>query len=58
MSSQYIISIDKQLISETDTSLSLSTWDLKAETVSQITAAQDRALQKKYHAKNIANRNR
>jgi hypothetical protein len=46
MHSQYIVSIDKQLISETDTSLSLSTGDLKAENVSQITAAQDRALQK------------
>jgi len=52
MYSQCIISINKQLISETDTFLSLSRWDLKAETV------QDQALQTKYHAKNTANRNR
>jgi hypothetical protein len=58
MHGQYIISIVKQLISDTDTYLTLSRGDLKAETLSQITAAQDQALQTKYHAKNITNINR
>jgi hypothetical protein len=39
--SQYITSTDKELISETDTFLSLSRGDLKAETVNQIAASQD-----------------
>jgi len=56
MHSQYIIRIDKQLIREKDTFLSLSRGDLKAETLSQIRAAQDQALRTKYHITNIANR--
>jgi len=57
MYSQYIIFIDKHLISETVTFLSLSRGDLKAETISQIKAAQDQALRTKYFIKNIANTN-
>jgi hypothetical protein len=48
---QYIRSIDKHLISEEDTFLWLSEGDLKAETESEIVAAQDQALQTKYRAK-------
>ena len=51
MHGQYIRNIDRQLISEEDTFLWLSKGDLKAETESEIVAAQDRALQKKYYAK-------
>ena len=50
---QYIRNIDRQLISEEDTFLWLSKGDLKAETESEIVAAQDQALQKKYYAKKI-----
>jgi hypothetical protein len=50
---QYIRSIDKHLISEEDTFLWLSKGDLKAETESEIVAAQDQALQTKYHARKI-----
>jgi hypothetical protein len=50
MHGQYIRSIDKQLISEEDTFLWLSKGDLKAQTESEIVAAQDQALQTKYHA--------
>jgi hypothetical protein len=50
MHGQYIRSIDKQLISEEDTFLWLSKGDLKAETESEIVAAQDQALQTKYCA--------
>jgi hypothetical protein len=58
MHGQYIISIDKQLISEEDTLLWLWRGDLKAETESKITASQDQVLQTKYHATRIfANRN-
>jgi Ni,Fe-hydrogenase III component G len=53
MHGQYIRSIDKQLISEEDTFLWLSKRDLKAETESEIVAAQDQALQTKYHATKI-----
>ena len=45
---QYIRNIDRQLISEEDTFLWLSKGDLKAETESEIVAAQDQALQTKY----------
>jgi hypothetical protein len=50
MHGQYVRSIDKQLISEEDTFLWLLKGDLKAETESEIVAAQDQALQRKYHA--------
>jgi Ni,Fe-hydrogenase III component G len=50
MHGQYIRSIDKQLISKEDTFLWLSKGDLKAEAESEIVAAQDQALQTKYHA--------
>jgi hypothetical protein len=53
MHGQYIRSIDKQLISEEDTFLWLSKGDLMAETESEIVAAQDQALQTKYHATKI-----
>jgi hypothetical protein len=43
MRSQYIISIDKELISKTDIFLSLSRGNLKAETVNQVAASQDQA---------------
>jgi hypothetical protein len=42
---QYIRSLGRQLISEEDTFLWLSKGDLKAETESEIVAAQDEALQ-------------
>jgi hypothetical protein len=58
MRGQYIRSIVKQLISKEDTFLWLSKGDLKAETESEIVAAQDQAQQTKYHAKNVANRKR
>jgi len=44
---QYITNIDRQLISEEDTFLWLSKGDLKAETESEIVAAEDQALQTK-----------
>ena len=50
---QYIRNIDRQLISEEDTFLWLSKGDLKAETESEIVAAQDQALQTKYYATKI-----
>jgi hypothetical protein len=50
MHGQYVRSIDRQLISEEDTFLCLSKGDLKAETESEIVAAQDQALQTKYYA--------
>ena len=50
MHGQYIRNIDRQLISEEDTFLWLSKGDLKAETDSEIVAAQDQALQTKYYA--------
>jgi len=55
MEGQYIRNIDRQLISEEDTFLWLSKGDLKAETESEIVAAQDQALQTKYYAKKILN---
>jgi hypothetical protein len=58
MHGQYIRKIDRQFISEGDTFLWLSKGDLKAETKSEIVAAQDQALQTKYYAKNIEHRNR
>ena len=53
---QYIRNIDRQLISEEDTFLWLSKGDLKAETESEIVAAQDQALQTKYYATKILNK--
>jgi hypothetical protein len=47
MHGQYIQNTDRQLISEEDTFL----WLLKAETESEIVAAQDQALQKYYTTK-------
>jgi hypothetical protein len=40
--------IDRQLVSEEDKFLWLTKGDLKAETESEIAAAQDQALQTKY----------
>ena len=53
MHGQYIRNIDRQLIGEEDTFLWLSKADLKAETGSEIVAAQDQALQTKYYAAKI-----
>ena len=55
MHGQYIRNIDRQLISEEDTFLWLSKGDLKAETESEIVAAQDQAIQTKYYATKILN---
>jgi hypothetical protein len=51
MHEQHIRNIDRQLINEEDTFLWLSKGDLKAETESEIVAAQDQALQTKYATK-------
>jgi len=53
MYGQCIINTDRQLISEEGTILWLSKGDLKAETESEIVAAQDQALQTKYYATKI-----
>ena len=53
MQGQYIRNTDRQLISEEDAFLWLSKGDLKAETESEIVAAQDQALQTKYYATKI-----
>jgi len=55
MHGQYIRNIDRQLVSEEDTFLWLSKGDLKAETESEIVAAQDQALQTKYYATKLLN---
>ena len=47
--------LEIQIISERYTSFWLSKEDLKAETESELVAAQDQALQTKYYAKNILN---
>jgi len=52
---QYITNIDRQLISEEETFLWLSKGDLKAETESEIVAAQGQALETKYYATKILN---
>jgi hypothetical protein len=51
----YIRNMARQIISEEDTFLWLSKGDLKAETVSEIVAAQDQVLQTKYYATKILN---
>jgi biopolymer transport protein ExbB/TolQ len=56
MHEQYIRNIDRQLISEEDTLLWLSKGALKAKTESEIVAAQDQALQTKYYATKILNK--
>jgi hypothetical protein len=53
MHGQYIRDTDRQHISEEDTFLWLSKGDLKAETESEIVAAQDQALNTKYYATKI-----
>jgi len=54
---QYVISIDKQLISEEDTFVRLWRGDLKAETENKLIASQDQVLQIKYNGTRIfANR--
>jgi len=58
MHGQYIRNRDRQLISEEDTFPWLSKGDLKAETGSEIVAAQDQALQTKYYATSIEHRDR
>jgi len=55
MHGQYIRNIDRQLINEEDTFLWLSKGDLKAETESEIVAAQDQAIKTKYYATKILN---
>jgi len=55
MHGQHIRNIDRQLISEEDTFLWLSKGDLKAETESEIVAAQDQALRTKYYATKTLN---
>jgi Ni,Fe-hydrogenase III component G len=53
MQGQYIRNVDRQLISEEDTFLWLWKGDLKAETESEIVAAQDQALNTKCCATKI-----
>jgi len=55
MVGQYIRNIDRQLNSEEDTFFWLSKGDLKAETESEIVAAQDQELQTKYYATKVFN---
>jgi hypothetical protein len=55
MHGQYIRNIDRQRMSEEDTFLWLSKGDLKAETESEIVAAQDQSIQTKYYATKILN---
>jgi len=55
MHGQYIRNIDRQLVSEEDMFLWLSKGDLKAETESEIVAAQDQAIQTKYYVTKILN---
>jgi hypothetical protein len=53
MHRQYKRNMDRQLISEADTFLWLSKGDLKAETESEIVAAQDHTLNMKYYVTTI-----
>jgi hypothetical protein len=52
---RYIRNTDRQLITEEDTFFWITKKDLKAETESEIMAAQDQALQTKYYAGKILN---
>jgi hypothetical protein len=56
MHGQHIRNMDRQLIGEEDTFRWLSKGDLKAETESEIVAAQNQALNTKYHATKIPHR--
>jgi hypothetical protein len=58
MHGKYIRNIDRELISEEDTFLWFSKEDLKAETEGEIVAAQDKAIETKYYATKILNRDR
>jgi len=53
MHGQYIKSMDRQLITGDDAFLWLLRGDLKGENESEIPAAQDQALQTKYHVTKI-----
>jgi len=53
--SSILKNIDRQLISEEDTFLWLSKGVIKAETESEIVAAQDQAIQAKYYPTKILN---
>jgi len=55
MHGQYTRNTDRQLISEEATFLWVSKGDLKAETESEIVAAQDQVMQTKYYATKILN---
>jgi hypothetical protein len=55
MHGQYIRNVDRQLIIEEDMFVWLSKGDRKAETESEIVAAQDQALHTKYYAKRLLN---
>jgi len=55
MHGKYIRNIDRQLIIEEDMFLWFSKGDLKAETDSEIVAAQEQAIQTKYYATKILN---
>jgi len=55
MHGHYIRNMDRQLISEDDTFLWLSKGDLKAETESEVVAAQDQALNTNYYGTKILN---
>jgi hypothetical protein len=55
MHGQYIRYMDRQLINGEDTFFWLSKGDLKAETESEIAAAQDKALHTKYYATKLLN---
>ena len=58
MHGQHIRNIDRELLREEDTFPWLSKGDLKAETESEIVAAQDQALQTKYYATKMLNAER
>jgi hypothetical protein len=55
MHGQYIRNIDRELVCEEDTFLWLTKGDLKAETESEVLAAQDQSLQTECYATEILN---